>query len=133
MTKEHLIPFKKGQSGNPKGRPPMLSKKIASMPKEARDEIYSILYECLTFENISEAVAFLQKDARLGKYGFIKQLAINTLADKHKGWIALMDILDRLFGRPKQTNENHNINTPDIVVRSEEEKKKLENMKNLNV
>ena len=35
---------------------------------------------------------------RLGEYGFVLQVAIETLSSKN-GWSALMDIFDRLFGK----------------------------------
>lgn len=132
MTKEHLIPFKKGQSGNPNGRPPSLTKRIKELPADAQKDIYGILFEAMTYENVTEAVAFLEKDARLGKYGFIKQLTIKSLTGKN-GWQTLMDILDRLFGRPKQTNEHSFQNATHIVVRSNEEKEKIENIGELGI
>lgn len=51
--------------------------------------------------NKKEAMSLLEKEAEeLGEYGFVAQIAIETLAGKN-GWAALMDIFDRVIGRPK--------------------------------
>ena len=50
--------------------------------------------------------AKLLNDAKadLGEYGFVFQIAVDTLLGEH-GWDTLCDILDRLFGKPKGQSE----------------------------
>ena len=98
---KNLIPYKPGKTGNPNGRPRTLSKAIKAIPKDAQQKIYSILYTALTFNNVQEATEYIrQQDCTDFRYGFILQIAIRELTGK-KGWQALQDILDRLFGKPK--------------------------------
>ena len=69
---------------------------------------------------MKEAAEYLKKEAdELGEYGFILQLAVKSLMGKN-GWFVLMDICDRLFGKPRMTAEIHsaegfsvNIQVPD--------------------
>ena len=97
--------FKKGQSGNPKGRPRTLAKVLKEIPPDARERIYAILLTALTFRNVREASAYIQaQDSTDFKYGFVLQIAIKSLAGKN-GWQALQDILDRLFGKPRISAE----------------------------
>ncbi len=103
-AKDNLRPFKKGESGNPAGRPKSLSKAIKGIPENARKEVYGVLYHAISLRNEVEARDYLERanqDPRIGRYGFILQLAIKALTGP-KGWETLNDILDRLFGRPTQ-------------------------------
>lgn len=72
--------------------------------------MYSILYKATTFNSREEAISFLKDEKDKGEYGFILELAINALGGRN-GWQVLMDIMDRLFGKPKQITENYNDNT----------------------
>lgn len=98
---QNLKPCKPGETHNPNGRPPKLSKVIKKMPKDAQEKIYTILYTALTFNNVQEATSFISShDTTDFKYGFVLQLAVKALAGKN-GWVAFNDILDRLFGKSK--------------------------------
>lgn len=106
-AKDNLRPFPKGVSGNPNGRPKKLSKAIKSIPESAQREIYGVLHHAICLNNEVEARAYLEQanqDARLGRYGFILQVAIKALTGSN-GWSVLNDILDRLFGKPTQTTD----------------------------
>ena len=101
---ENLRQFKKGQSGNPAGRPPDAMKQIKSIPKDAQAKIYEVLHHAISLPNRQAAQAYLEDEERmkdLGQYGFVLQLATRALLSK-TGWLALQDILDRLFGKPRQ-------------------------------
>lgn len=100
-NEQNLKPCKPGETHNPNGRPPKLSRLIKTMPKDAQEKIYSILYTALTFKNVQEATAYIRSQESTDfKYGFVLQIAVKALAGKN-GWSAFNDILDRLFGKPK--------------------------------
>lgn len=107
MNNSNLKPFKRGESGNPNGRPPKLINAISELPKEAQNELYSTLYNAISLSNIKEAEEYL-KSLSGGKYGFVLQIALKELLSPN-GWQALNDILNRLFGRPKQAIEQTSI------------------------
>ena len=115
------MPFQKGhkygnrfttdyQPAKKNGRPPKLCNQIGNIPKDAQQRMYSILYKATTFNSREEAISFLKDEKDKGEYGFILELAINALGGRN-GWQVLMDIMDRLFGKPKQITENYNDNT----------------------
>lgn len=95
--------WKKGQSGNPKGRPPKLNNAIRAIPKDAQEKIYSVLHYALSLPNVKEAQEYFERED-LGEYGYVLQIALRALAGKN-GWLAVCDILDRLFGKPRQTTD----------------------------
>lgn len=92
------------------GRQPKLSNQIATIPADAQKRMYAILHKATTFNSKDEAIKYFKEEKDKGEYGFILELAINALYGKN-GWQVLMDIMDRLFGKPRQINENYNDNT----------------------
>lgn len=88
------------------GRKKKLCNVIAEIPPNAQELVYARLWQAVKCRNKKEAIALLEEDAEeLGEYGFVAQIAIETLASKN-GWSALMDIFDRVIGKPKTVIES---------------------------
>lgn len=127
--------FKKGQSGNPNGRPKKLVNAIKDLPPHMMEDIHGILGYALTLESETEAKRYLEAKAEeLGQYGFLMQIAIRQLSNKNYGWGAAMDIMDRLFGKPRQSAEvKHTGDSINIIVKSPEEAEKIKNLGGLEI
>jgi hypothetical protein len=98
--------FQKGQSGNPAGMPKKLINQIKSLPKDIQVKVFEILGFCLTLPDETAAKKYLEcQEGELGKYGFVMQIAIKQLLKEGWGFGAMMDILDRLYGKPRITAE----------------------------
>lgn len=110
--------FQKGNTYG-QGRPPLLRNAMKNLPQDAREKVYDALWTAISQPDVKTASAYLQKTAEdLPECGFVLQLAVKTLAGT-KGWWALMDICDRLFGKPRQVTElegNFNITPPPIII-----------------
>lgn len=135
----NLRPAKKGEVRNPKGYPPGKPKRLVTvlkgLPEDIQEKVYGILAYSLTLPDETAAKVFLEcKQGELGQYGFVMQIAIKQLTKEGWGWNALMDIMDRLFGKPK-TNVALDARGEGtvIIVNSLEEKEKLDNISNLQV
>lgn len=101
--------FKKGEVTNPHGRPPLIMNVLEDMPKDAQLKIYNVLWAAIKTRDVKEATEILNKGAEeLPECGFALQICIRALMGK-QGFLALMDICDRLFGKPRQSTD-HNIN-----------------------
>ena len=132
---QNLKPCKKGETHNPNGRPKKLVNAIKDLPPHMMEDIYGILSFALTLKSEAEAKAYLEEQTgKLGQYGFLMQIAIRQLTSKGYGWGAAMDILDRLYGKPRQSAEvKHTGEGISIIVNSEEEKQRIEGMKDLKI
>lgn len=87
------------------GRKKKLCNVISEIPPNAQELVYARLWQAVKCRNKKEAMSLLEKEAEeLGEYGFVAQIAIETLAGKN-GWAALMDIFDRVIGKPKTVVE----------------------------
>ncbi len=101
----NLKRYPKGSTGNPAGRPQKLSNAIESIPPDAQKKVYDVLHHALALPNRPAAERyFKEQESELGEYGFLLQVALNSLMSK-TGWLTANDILDRLFGKPKQTTQ----------------------------
>lgn len=96
--------FQKGVSGNPNGRPPQIVNVIEKLPKEVKQRVYARLLDAIRTNNVEGLRKFVEEDGTDDEYGVVLQMAARELRSK-RGWKALNDILDRLFGKPKQTTE----------------------------
>ena len=127
---KNLKPCKPGETHNPNGRPKKLVNVIKKIPKDMQVKVYSVLAFALTLPDMQSARKYLESEqGELGQYGFVLQIAIKQLLKDGWGWSALMDIMDRLYGKPKMSADiNAKGDGLTIVVKSQEEKDKLDNM-----
>jgi len=104
---ENLKPFKKGQSGNPKGRPPKLP---------AIDEVLAKVLNEKTSNGLTRAENILRK------------MAIKGETDVR----AAEMILDRAYGKPKQkfdhTSKGDSMRPLEIIVQSKEQGEKFKEL-----
>ena len=132
---KNLKPCKPGETHNPNGRPKKLVNVIKKIPKDMQEKVYDVLAFALTLPDESSAKKYLEcQQEELGQYGFVLQIAIKQLLKEGWGWNALMDIMDRLYGKPKMSADI--TATGDgltIVVKSQEEKDKLNNIGDLTI
>lgn len=132
---QNLKPCRKGETHNPNGRPKKLVNAIKDLPPHMMEDIHGILGYALTLESEAEAKRYLEAKAEeLGQYGFLMQIAIRQLSNKNYGWGAAMDIMDRLFGKPRQSAEvKHTGDSINIIVKSPEEAEKIKNLGGLEI
>ena len=132
---ENLRPCKPGETHNPNGRPKKLVNVIKKIPKDMQEQVYDVLAFALTLPDEASAKTYLEsQQGELGQYGFVLQIAIKQLLKEGWGWNARMDIMDRLYGKPKMSADI--TATGDgltIIVKNQEEKDKLERMGGLSI
>ena len=103
---ENLKPCKPGETHNPNGRPPKLKNTIKKLPKDMQEQVYGVLAFALTLPDMESAKKYLEcKQGQLGKYGIVLQIAIKQLNKEGWGFNAMMDIMDRLYGKPRFSAE----------------------------
>lgn len=103
---KNLKPCKPGETHNPNGRPKKLVNVIKKIPKDMQEKVYDVLAFALTLPDEASAKTYLEsQQGELGQYGFVLQIAIKQLLKEGWGWNALMDILDRLYGKPRETKD----------------------------
>lgn len=79
---------------------------IKDLPKDMQEKVYGVLAFALTLPDETSAKAYLYQQAgELGQYGFVLQIAIKQLTKDGWGFGALMDIMDRLYGKPRISAE----------------------------
>lgn len=132
---QNLKPCKPGETHNPNGRPKKLVNAIKDLPKDMQEKVYAILAFSLTLPDMESAKAYLEKQqGELGKYGIVLQVAVKQLLKDGWGFDAMMAIMDRLYGKPRQSSEvTHKADGLIIQVNSQEEKDKIENLGNLEI
>ena len=132
---ENLRPCKPGETHNPNGRPKKLVNVIKKIPKDMQEKVYDVLAFALTLPDETSAKKYLEsRQGELGQYGFVLQIAIKQLLKEGWGWSALMDIMDRLYGKPKMSADiTASGDGLTIVVKSQEEKDKLDNIGGLQI
>lgn len=134
-NEQNLKPCRKGETHNPNGRPKKLVNVIKKIPRDMQEKVYSVLAFALTLPDDQSAKKYLEsQQGELGQYGFVLQIAIKQLLKDGWGWSALMDIMDRLYGKPKMSADiNAKGDGLTIVVKSQEEKDKLDKMGDLSI
>lgn len=105
-NEENLIPYKKGQSGNPNGRP----KKVETILKEMFLDEYNVKLTRGQTEDIIKNILSksrtelieLAKDDNLPFW--VSMIAKKATRDYERGSIHLLELLfDRVYGKPKET------------------------------
>lgn len=124
-----------GEVRNPNGKPKRLINVIKKLPANMQEEVFGILGYVLTLPDETAAKKYLEyKAGELGQYGFVLQIAIKQLLKEGWGFGAMMDILDRIYGKPRQSAEvTHKAEGLTIVVNNDDEKEKILNIGKLDV
>ena len=103
---ENLKPCKPGETHNPHGRPPKLKNAIKKLPKDMQEKVMGVLAFALTLPDTNSAKKYLEyQSGELGEFGFVLQVAIKQLTKEGWGFNAMMDIMDRLYGKPRISAE----------------------------
>lgn len=121
---ENLKPCKPGETHNPNGRPKKLVTAIKSLPADMQEQVYGVLAFALTLPDETTAKQYLMaQTGSLGKYGFVLQIAIRQLCKDGWGFNAMMDIMDRLYGKPRISAEVQHSGGITLNIQTDEETK----------
>lgn len=97
--------FSKDYQPDNNGRKKKLKNIIKSIPKDAQEKIFDVLFTAISQPSRTEAIRLIkEREDELGEYGFVLQIAITALAGEN-GMAAVETILDRIFGRPAQRSD----------------------------
>lgn len=122
----NLIPAKKGEVRNPRGKPKKLSTAIKGLPTDMQEKVYATLAFALTLPDMKSAKEYLDKESgELGQYGFVLQIALKQLCKEGWGFSAMMDILDRLYGKPRISAEVQHSGGITLNISTDEETKDM--------
>lgn len=81
-----------------RGRKP----KLKSIPDDAKEKVMAALFHALTLPDQKTAMEYLKKEAsELPEFGYLIQVYAKGMMGKN-GVAYVSDLLDRLFGKPKQ-------------------------------
>lgn len=127
-NEQNLIPYKKGQSGNPNGRP----KKIENVLKDVFLSEYNVKLSKSQTEEIlknilSKSRSELIELAKNDDLPFwISMIAKKATRDYERGSIHLLELLfDRVYGKPKETvDQNIEAKTINVTLNLENPKGK---------
>lgn len=122
----NLKPCKPGETHNPNGRPKKMVNAIKALPKDMQEKIYGVLGFALTLPDEASAKKYLESQkGELGKYGFVLQICIKQLTKEGWGFGAMMDILDRLYGKPRISAEVAHTGGISLNITTDQETKEI--------
>lgn len=122
----NLKPCKPGETHNPNGRPRKLVTAIKALPKDMQEQVYGVLAYALTLPDMESAKKYLEcKRGELGKYGIVLQIAIKQLNKEGWGFGAMMDIMDRLYGKPRISAEVQHTGGITLNIQTDQETKDM--------
>lgn len=122
----NLKPCKPGETHNPNGRPPKLKNAIKKLPKDMQEKVFGVLAFALTLPDTNSAKKYLEyQSGQLGEFGFVLQIAIKQLCKEGWGFSAMMDIMDRLYGKPRISAEVAHSGGISLVIHTDQETKDL--------
>ena len=122
----NLRPCKPGETRNPNGRPKKIVNAIKGLPRDMQEKIYGVLAFALTLPDEASAKAYLHtQEGELGRYGFVLQIAIKQLTKEGWGFGAMMEILDRLYGKPRISAEVAHSGGISLNITTDEETKEI--------
>lgn len=125
-NEQNLKPCKPGETHNPNGRPKKLVNVIKGLPRDMQEKVYGVLAYALTLPDERSAKAYLdQQSGELGKYGFVMQIAIKQLCKDGWGFSAMMDIMDRLWGKPRISAEVAHTGGITLNIHTDQETKEM--------
>ena len=105
-----------------RGRKP----KLKSIPADARDKVMEALFHALTLPDQRTAMEYLKKEAKdLPEFGYLIQVYAKGMMGKN-GYLYVSDLLDRLFGKPKQVADitaDIGLGDPPVIVFGNSERK----------
>ena len=108
-------PFSSTNQPKNRGRKP----KLKSIPEDARDKVYSALYHALTLPDQKTAAEYLARTAEeLPQFGYLIQVYAKGMMGKN-AVLYVSDLLDRLFGKPKQVADisaDIGLGEPPVIV-----------------
>lgn len=123
---ENLKPCKPGETHNPKGRPPKLKNAIKKLPKDMQEKVMGVLAFALTLPDTHSAKKYLEyQSGELGEFGFVLQVAIKQLTKEGWGFNAMMDIMDRLYGKPRISAEVQHSGGITLNIQTDEDTKDM--------
>lgn len=123
---ENLKPCKPGETHNPKGRPPKLKNAIKKLPRDMQEKVMGVLAFALTLPDTNSAKKYLEyQSGELGEFGFVLQVAIKQLTKEGWGFNAMMDIMDRLYGKPRISAEVQHSGGITLNIQTDEDTKDM--------
>ena len=123
---ENLKPCKPGETHNPHGRPPKLKNAIKKLPKDMQEKVMGVLAFALTLPDTNSAKKYQEyQSGELGEFGFVLQVAIKQLTKEGWGFNAMMDIMDRLYGKPRISAEVQHSGGITLNIQTDEDTKDM--------